>query len=327
MRLIGLAVVLAVSLTLAPLAAQAQQAAKVPRVGFISAAPLPPRMHLWNAFREGLRDLGYVEGQNIVFELRAPEREGDPFDGLTAELVRLKVDLIVAAGADAVVQSAQRATRTIPIVMISGQDPVGYGLVASLARPGGNVTGLSNISVDLAPKRLSLLKEMVPRLARVAILWNPSSGASKFQDFEAAARTLKLQLLSQEARSAEDVERAFEAITRDRADGLIMGASPLFFGLRTRIAALALKHRLPAIYGAREYAEAGLLLSYGPNVTEGYRRAGTYVDKILKGAKPADLPIEEPTKFDLIINLKTAKALGLKVPPSLLGRADQVIDP
>jgi len=324
MRLIGLAVILTLSLTLAPLAVHAQQATKIPKVGMIFPGPIAPRVHLRNAFREGLRDLGYVEGQSIVFEFRAPEREGDPYDGLAAQLVRLKVDVIVAV-TDAVAQAAQRATQTIPIVLISGLDPVGLGLVASLARPGGNVTGLSNVSSDLAPKRLELLKEIVPRLARVAILWNPSTGARQFQDFEAAGRTLKLRLLSLEARSAEDMERALEAATRDRADGLVMGAA-LFFGLRTRMGELAVKHRLPVISAMREGpAEAGLLLSYGPNLTDGFRRAAAYVDKILKGAKPADLPIEEPTKFDLIINLKTAKALGLTIPRTLLQRADEVI--
>ena len=318
------AMFLVLALLLAPPATEAQPATKVPRVGVIFSSPLAPRIHLWNEFRQGLRELGYVEDQNIVFEVRAVEREGDPVDGLAAELVRLKVDVIVAP-TDAATQAAQRATRTIPIVLISGQDPVGHGLVASLARPGGNVTGLSNIVSDLSPKRLDLLKEIVPRLARVGILWNPSSGTRQFRDFEAAARILKIQLLSLEVRSAEDLERAFEAATRDRADGLAVG-SVLFFGLRTRIAELALKYRFPAIAGTREAAEAGLLLSYGPNVTEGYRRAAAYVDKILRGAKPADLPIEEPTNFELVINRRTAKALGLTIPASLLLRADLVIE-
>ncbi len=270
------AMLLVLALLLAPPAAGAQPATKVPRVGFISAGPVAPRIHLWNAFRHGLRDLGYVEGQNIVFEFRAVEREGDPVDSLAAELVRLKVDVIVAA-TDAVVQAAQRATRTIPIVMISGQDPEGRGLVRSLARPGGNVTGLSIVSLELSQKRVELLREIAPKIRRVAILWNPSSDGRQFQQVEAAARTLQLQVLSLEARTTEDVEKAFATAARDHVGGLIV-VGALAFGLRAQIAALAIRHRLPAVGPASEVAKAGLLLTYAPSIAEGYRGAATYVD-------------------------------------------------
>ena len=323
------AVVVALFLGLsAHLTADAQPPKTPPTIGCILPGPLAPRMYQWDAFRQGLRELGYVEGQNIRLEFRAPEREGDPSDGLAAELVRLKVDVLVAA-TDPVVQAAHRATETIPIVMISGQDPVGRGLVASLARPGGNITGLSIATIDLAPKRLQLLTEIAPRVRRVAVLWNPEMGAlgaRQFQQLETAVRAQKLELLSLEVRSAEDVEKAFETATRQRADGIVNNAGALGFGLRTRIAQLAVKARLPSVAAVRAYAEAGTLVSYGPSDAEGYRRAAIYIDKILKGTKPADMPIEEPTKFYLAINLKTAKSLGLPIPRSLLLRADHLIE-
>jgi len=319
---------LAGGLLAAPLAAEAQQAAKVYRIGLLGGSPpkTPGGQRSWEGFFQGMRELGYVEGQNILVEGRFYGDRTDRLPTLAAELVRLNVDVIVA-GAPPAPEAAQRATSTIPIVMASHSDPVGSRLVASLAKPGKNVTGLSTLSPELVGKRLQLLKEAVPGISRVAVLSNPTvpSQAIELREAEVAARSLKVQLQALEARAPRDFAGAFSAMTKGRAGGVIILSSSMFYAERTRIAELAAQSRQPAIYGAKEFAEAGGLMAYGINIRESFRRAATYVDKILKGAKPADLPVEQPTKFELVINLKTAKALGLTVPPSLLGRADEVI--
>jgi putative tryptophan/tyrosine transport system substrate-binding protein len=329
MRLIGFAVVLIFSLVLAPLAAEAQPAAKVYRIGLLGSLPptAPGASRIWEGFFQGLQELGYVEGQNILIEGRFYGDRTERLPALAAELVRLKVDVIVAQGPPAP-EAAQRATSTIPIVMTVHQDPVGSGLVASLARPGRNVTGLSVLTTELVGKRLQLLKEAVPGISRVAVLWDPThpTAALQLREAEVAARSLKVQLQVLEARAPSDLAGAFSAMTNGRAGGLIFLGGLMFFVERTRIVELAAQSRLPAIYGSKENAEAGGLMAYGPNLRESYRRAATYVDKILKGAKPAELPVERPTKFELVINMKTAKALGLTIPQSVLQRADQVIE-
>jgi putative ABC transport system substrate-binding protein len=312
----------------APLAAEAQQAAKVVRIGILGTVPptTPEISRIWDAFLQGLRELGYVEGQNLTIERRFSEGKAEWLPDLAADLVRLKVDIIVAAGTPGPF-AAQSATKTIPIVMTNHGDPVGGGLVASLARPSGNITGLSILSPEIVGKQLELLKEAIPRVSRVAVLRNPTNKthALSLKEVEGAARSLKVQLQILEARAPSDVAGAFSAVTKESAGALIVLADPMFFGERTRIAELAAKLRLPMMTALREHAEAGGLMTYGANNSDVFRRAATYVDKILKGAKPADLPIEQPTKFDLVINLKTAKALGLTIPPSLLGRADEII--
>jgi putative ABC transport system substrate-binding protein len=326
-RRLTLAVTLAFALLATPSAAEAQQAGKVHRIGCIPGGLLAPRMPQWDAFRQRLRELGYVEGQNIVLEFRGPEQEGAPYDDLVADLVRLNVDVIVATGTPAAL-AAKRATSTIPIVMSPSTDPVGAGLVANLARPGRNITGVSIISEELSGKRLQLLRELAPKASRVAVLWNPSQpqGAPQFQAVEAAARAMGVRLLSLEASQASDLEKVFEAARKGRAEALIVTGSPLYYGLRVRIADLALKHRLPASYWLPAFVDAGGLMTYGPSDTEYYRQPAVFVDKILKGAKPGDLPIEQPTKFELAINMKTAKTLGLTIPQSLLLRADRVVE-
>jgi len=315
----------------APFAAvTAQPREKVPRVGYLNPGSLsdPVSQRRLEAFRQGLRDLGYVEGQNIAIESRWAEGKYDRYPALAADLVRLKVDVIVAQGG-AATQAVQQATRTIPIVMSIVLDPVGSGLVPSLARPGGNVTGTSFMGPDLVGKQLQLLKEVVPKVSRVALLRNPANPASAqgLRDAEAAARALGVRLQALEARDPQEIDSAFAAMTRERAGALLIFPDPIFGNQRRQIAELAAKRRLPAIHGGLpEYAEAGGLMVYSPNILDLKRRAATYVDKILKGAKPADLPVEQPTKFELVINLKAAKALGLTIPPSLLRRADQIID-
>jgi len=312
----------------APRASEAQEPAKVFRLGLLGTVPPtdPGTLRIWDGFLEGLRQLGYVEGQNLVIERRFSEGRYERLPALAAELVRLKVDVIVAGGAPAP-EAAQRATSTIPIVMLNHGDPVGSGLVASLARPGRNVTGLSFIAPDLVGKQLQLLKEVVPGISRVAVLSDPTvpAQALMLREAEVAARSLKVQLQMLEARAPSDFASAFSAMTKDRAGALIVLGAVMFFIQRTRIVELAAQSRLPAMYWAKEFAEAGGLMAYGSNIREMYRRAATYVDRILKGAKPADLPVEQPTKFELVINLKTAKALGLTIPQSVLGRADEVI--
>jgi putative tryptophan/tyrosine transport system substrate-binding protein len=303
----------------------AQQPKKVPRIGFLSLAPAGPRQ-THEAFRQGLRDLGYVEGRTIVVEYRAAADRADRLPALAAELVDLKVDLIVAAGSQAV-HAAQRATKSIPIVMTSSSDPVGTGFVASLARPGGNITGLSLLSPDLSTKRLELLKEVAPGVSRVAVFWNPEDPPAKLsvKETEAAAKALAVQLQVLETRDPNDFENAFRAVIKARAGALMLLPAPIMNTHAKQIADLAAKNRLATISYASEFPNAGGLMSYGANLAELYRRAAYYVDKILKGAKPADLPVEQPMKFEFVINLKAAKQIGLTIPPNVLVRADRVV--
>jgi putative ABC transport system substrate-binding protein len=317
-------------LTLGPLAARlaaaAQQAAKVARIGVLHPGAPATSMHFAAAFDQGLREHGYRQGQNIVVERRFAEAKAERMSDIAAELVRLKVDVIVTS-TDPGIAAVRQQTQTIPIVMANSTDPVATGFVASLARPGGNVTGLSSISPELSVKRLELLKEAVPGLSRVGIVWNPDvrGGVLEYKETESAARSLRLQLQSVEVTRADDFNRAFSALTTGRAEALTVTSFSVGFRNRSEIVSLAQKNRLPSVFGLREYADAGGLMAYGPSFTDGWRRAATYVDKILKGAKPADLPVEQPTKFELVINLKTAKTLGLSIPQSLLLRADEVI--
>jgi putative ABC transport system substrate-binding protein len=320
---------LASGLLAAPLAAEAQPAEKVPRVGYLSpGSPSDPgRQRRLEAFRQGLRELGYVQGQNIAIESRWAEGKYDRYPALAADLVRLKVHVIVAVGG-AATQAVQQATRTIPIVMSVVIDPLGSGLVSSLPRPGGNVTGLSMMAPDLVGKQLQVLKEVVPEVSRVALLWNPENpgSASQLREAEGAARTFGMRLQPLEARAPQEIDSAFAAMTKERAGALVVLADAILLNQRRQIAELAAKRRLPAVYPLREHAEVGGLMVYGANPLDLERRAATYVDRILKGTKPGDLPVEQPTKFELVINLKTAKALGLTIPPSLLLRADEVIE-
>jgi putative tryptophan/tyrosine transport system substrate-binding protein len=309
--------------------ATAQPPQKVPRVGYLSPfSPSDPvRQRRLEAFRQGLRELGYVDGQNIAIESRWAEAQYERYPALVADLVRLKVDVIVAISG-AATRAAQQATRTIPIVMLHVNDPVGSGLVASLARPGGNVTGLTIMDPDLVGKQLQLLTEVVPKVSRVALLRHPDNPASAAQlrEAEAAARVLGVRLQILEARNPQEINRAFAAMTRERAGALLIIADALFGNQRRQIIELAATRRLPSILGGGAYAEDGGLMSYGPNYLDLERRAATFVDKILKGAKPGDLPVAQPTKFELVINIKTAKAIGLTIPQPLLQRADQIID-
>ncbi len=320
-------VVLSLSLLAAPVTAGAQPPRKVPRVGYLVLPPLlekpsPERA----AFLEALSELGYVEGKTVSIEYRSAAWNAELLPDLAEELVRLNVDVIVTGGGGATPEAARQATKTTPIVVAASADPVGLGLVASLARPGGNITGTSLMAPELGSKRLELLKETVPKISRVAVLWHPrGAGRLEWQQTEAAARRLGVTLQSYEVRNADDVARALESMTKKRPDAVIMFFDPLTSGYRVIISDFALKNRLPTIFGAREFAAAGGLMSYGPNIPELFRRAAVYVDKILKGAKPRDLPVEQPTKFELIVNLKTAEALGLTIPPSVLIRADQVV--
>jgi len=329
-----MASIITLGLIVAALAADAQQARKVPRIGLLSptspsdAGRNPSDLAvLFAAFREGLRELGYVEGQNIAIESRWAEGNYDLLPGLAADLVRLNVDVIVTYGTPAS-QAAKRATGTIPIVMAAIIDPVASGLVTSIARPGGNLTGQSMMSPDLVGKQLEILKELVPKVSRVALLHNPANPGNEpeVRHAQDAARALGVRLQVVGARGPSEIDSAFAAMTNEHAGAVIVVVDALLQGNRARITDLAARYRLPAVYGLSEYAEAGGLLAYGPNRLDMFRRAATYVDKILKGAKPSDLPVEQPTKFELVINLKTAKALGLTIPPSLLLlRADKVI--
>jgi putative ABC transport system substrate-binding protein len=312
----------------APLAPEAQQAAKVARIGFL-ATNLAANSHLPDAFRQGLRDLGYVEGRNVLIEYRDAEGKLDRLPALAAELVALKVDVIVAPNTPAAL-AAQQTTRTLPIVFIGVGEPVRSGLVTTLARPGGNVTGLSVISPELVGKWLELLKQAVPGVSRVAALRQPGAMDDRtekdmLEGADVAARKLGVRLQFVEARGPADFQRAFSDMARARAGALTVRPAPMFMSERRRLVDLAAENRLPTVYPWREFVDAGGLMAYGPNLAGLYRRAATYVDKILKGAKPADLPIEQPSKFELVINLKTAKALGLTIPQSLLLRADEVI--
>jgi putative tryptophan/tyrosine transport system substrate-binding protein len=315
------------ALLAAPLAVEAQQAGTVPRIGFLETGSLSARAPLWEAFRQAMRELGYVESRTVVFEARGADGKPERLPALVAELVRSRVDVIVTSGTSAA-QAAHQATATIAIVMATGSDPVGLGLVASLARPGGNVTGVTTLTTELSAKRLELAREVVPGASRLAILGDAGSGAAttnQIRDTKAAARALGVRLDAVTVRRATELEVAFSTIARERPAVLLIISAPMFFGERRRLADLALKHRLPTVHADPEYAEAGGLIAYGINLSELFRRAAVYVDKILKGAKPADLPVEQPTKFELVINLKTAKALGLTIPQSLLLRADEVI--
>jgi putative ABC transport system substrate-binding protein len=309
----------------APIMVKAQAPAKVPRIGFLSVLSPTDNPYTLEAFRQGLRELGYVEGQTIAIEYRFAEGRPERLPALAAELVRLKVDVIVTA-APAAPEAAKQATSTIPIVFAVVGDPVAVGLVASVARPGGNITGLSSIAPEVVGKQLELLKEVAPKVSRVAVLQNPSNQAHPFvlRQAEGAARALGLQLQILKAGSPAEIDAAFAAMSSQRAGGVLVLRDSLFLAQRTQITALAAKSRLPAVYGLREEAEAGGLMAYGASGPVMYRRAATYVDKILKGAKPADLPVEQPTKFELVVNLKTAKALGLTIPQSILVRADEV---
>ena len=314
------------SLLAAPLAADAQPPAKVARIGVLtlwveSATPLA------EAFRQGLREHGYVEGHNVIFEYRSVQGRADRLPSLAAELVRLKVDVIVTESNVATL-AAKQATQTIPVVMAIAGDPVTAGVVGSLARPGGNVTGLTLMNRELSGKRLQLLKEVAPKIAVVAVIWNPTDppAADALRETEAAAQSWGLKIHAIEARSPAELDAAFKAVVDARPDAFFTLPGGMFQDNKTRIFDFARKNRLPGVFSNREYAEAGGLMSYGPSFAALFRRAAGYVDKILKGAKPADLPIEQPTTYELVINLKTAKALGLTIPPSLLQRADQVIE-
>jgi putative ABC transport system substrate-binding protein len=314
------------SLTILALAcvhlAEAQQTTKVRRIGYLARGS-GLGLHD-DAFRQGLRDLGYVEGKNLIIELRAADDKEDRLPGLAADLVRLKVEVIVALHPRAA-RAAKDATKTIPIVFRSSGDPVATGFVASLARPGGNLTGVTSISSELYGKRLELLKEVLPKASRVAVLRRAGTDTVALEELQAAARSLRLQLQSLEVRVPDDFESVFKAATRKGAHGLITLRNPLIVTNRKRIADLAARSKLQAIYDESGFTEAGGLMSYGTNLADVYRRAATYVDKILKGRTPADLPVEQPTKFEFIINLKAAKQIGLTIPPNVLARADKVI--
>jgi putative ABC transport system substrate-binding protein len=317
-------VTLMLSLLTAPLASQAQPATHVPRLGLLMPGSASGYASRLEAFRHGLRDLGYVEGHTITLEYRFADGQADRLPALVAELVRLPVDVLVVDGTVAL-RPAQHATTSIPIVMVAG-DPVGAGFVASLAHPGGNITGLSIMIPDLSGKRLEFLKEAVPALSRVAVLRHRDAPVAPYvTETQAAAQALGLQLHVLEVRRPDEFAQAFAAMTSEHADALVVVPSGLFFSHRSQLAALALQHRLPAMFLEREFVEVGGLMAYGPSMADLSRRAATYVHKILKGAKPADLPVEQPTKFELIINLKTAKELGLTIPPTVLFQADEVM--
>jgi putative ABC transport system substrate-binding protein len=319
------------SLLVVSLAAEAQQATKVPRIGILlfASPELPLPRTLLGVFRQELRERGYIEGQHIALEYRWAEGRDERFPALAAELVRLDPAVIVATGTPAAL-AAQHATTTIPIVVTAMGNPVRDGLVASLARPGGNITGSTFLGPELVPKRLEFLKEAVPGASRVGILWHPGVyGEGTMRDMvretEVAAQRLGVQLQLLGAEEPNDFDRAFAAMSRERVDALLVFPSPMFYREHRRIVDLATQNRLPAVYPFREAVEAGGLMAYGASLPDLYRRAATYVDKILKGAKPADLPVEQPTKFELVLNLKTAKALGITMPPSLLVFADEVL--
>jgi putative ABC transport system substrate-binding protein len=311
------------------IASFAQQQGKVWRVGFLASRHVDflDSDYYYGPFRQGMRELGYVEGKNLVIEWRSAEGNNERLPGLATELVNLKVDVIVTAGTPAT-SAAQKATTTISIVMGSVADPVGNGFVKSLTQPAGNITGLSNMAGDVSPKQLEMLLDMVPKLSRVALLVNPTNAANlkSLEIVQAAGQKLGVKILRADARTPQEIDNAFSWIRQQNADALMMWTEPLFLQQKSQIAELTAKHRLPAMGGDRIYSEAGVLMSYGSNIADQYRRAATYVGKILKGAKPADLPVEQPTKFELVINSKTAKALGLTIPQSLLVSADKVIE-
>jgi ABC-type uncharacterized transport system substrate-binding protein len=307
---------------------EAQQPKKVFRIGVLSTTDPARESARFETIRQALRERGYIEGQNIAIKYRYEEK-GDRAPDLAAELVRLKVDIILVSGGDQWIRAAKNATTTIPIVMVGvGVDPVKAGLVESLARPGGNVTGVTNLITELGGKRLELFKEAVPKLARVAVLYDPATQASVVDVKDvlpAAARALHLTIQPREIRAADGFEKVFAALNKERPDGLYVSPGPLTLANRKRIADSSLKSRLPSVCVRREFVDAGGLMSYGADLTDSYRRVAYFVDKILKGAKPADLPVEQPTKFELVINLKTAKQIGVTIPPNVLARADKVI--
>jgi putative ABC transport system substrate-binding protein len=306
--------------------AEAQQPTKIPRIGFLFVTSLSTISARIEALRQGLRELGYVEGKNIVIELRSAEGKLDRVSALAAELVRLKVDVTVTGGATDT-RAAKEATNTIPIVMAQDSDPVGSGFVASLARPGGNITGLATFAPEVSGKRLELLKEIIPKLSRVAVLGISTrpGNAQSLKEVELAAGAFKVQVQYLDVLDVKEIETAFRAATKGRAEAVLVLQSPFFNSQRKQIVEIAIKSRLPAIYPQTDYTEAGGLMYYGANTPDLFRRAATYVDKILKGAKPADLPVEQPKTFELIINLKAAKQIGLTIPPNVLARADRVI--
>jgi putative ABC transport system substrate-binding protein len=319
-------------LLVSPLAAGAQAPGKIHRIGWLSVAARTPEVsHLIDAFTEGLRALGYVEGRNIAIEYRFADNNAERLPAFAAELVGLKVDVFLAPNPTAV-RAAEHATRTIPIVMLGVADPVGSGVIASLARPGGNITGLSASSGTSGPemigKLVELLRELAPKASRVAVLRNPTNpdAAPISREVERAARALGVQLRVLDVRHPGEIDGAFATMARDRSGALLVMPDTMFLRQRARIASLAVKGRLPTVSGAREMAEAGILMTYGRSLPYEFSRAAAYVDKVLKGVRPADLPVEQPTKFDLVINTKTARALGLTVPPPLLARADQIIE-
>ena len=324
----GRAIIVSILLFLALLgvhSVEAQQPRKLQKIGVLLGGGLLPSSSDIQAFRQGLRELGYVEGQNIAIDYRVQKRR-EPLAAMAAELVRLKVDVIVATSTGPAV-SAQKATKTIPIVFAEVADPVGSGLVASFARPGGNATGLTSLTPDLGGKRLELLKEVVPKLSRVAVLWHSDGPGQKPQldGMELAANGLRLGLQPMDARESNDFEALFHAATKAHADALVALSSPRFTSRRATIVALATKNRLPSVYVSSDWVEADGLMSYGPNSKDRWRRTSYYVDKILKGAMPADLPVEQPTKFELAVNLRTAKQIAVTIPPNVVARADRVL--
>jgi putative tryptophan/tyrosine transport system substrate-binding protein len=324
-----LLIALGASALTAPFGSFAQQAGKVWHVGFLIPRSRPTSVDAdyFRAFPKGMRELGYVEGKNLVIEWRTADGKYERLPGLAAELVQLKVDVIVA-GTQIATSVAQKATTTIPIVMVNVTDPVGSGLVTSLARPGGNITGLSNISGEISTKHLEILLSMMPKLSRVALLVNPatSENVAALKNIQAAAPRVGVTVLPLEARNLQEIENAFFRMTKENAGAVIVPREPVFNQNARQIAELAIKHRMPSAFGSGEPVEVGGLVSYGSSSADAYQRAATYVDKILKGAKPADLPIEQPTKFELVINMKTAKALGITIPQSVLIGVDRVIE-
>jgi len=309
-----------------PLTARAQQAGNIARIGFLDLGPASLRVDRVEAFRAGLRDLGYVEGKNLVIEFRWADNAQQLAD-YAAELVRLKVDVIFAVSST-MVEPARRATSTIPIVFATHADPVGIGHVASLNRPGGNITGLSMLLTELVPKELELLTEIVPKAKRIGVLWNPTTPSlpPAMKALESAGQRLGLQLIKAPAQAAGEFDDAFAALTRERVEALMVVASPLYMAYREPLAELTRKHRLPAMFGSQENVHAGGLISYAADLTDLHRRAGVYIDKILKGSKPGDLPVEQASKYEMVINQRTAKAIGLVIPESFLARADEVIE-
>jgi putative tryptophan/tyrosine transport system substrate-binding protein len=320
-----ISVVLSTTLLVLCGTAQAQPpAGKVPRIGFLSTAAISVLTSRLDAFRQGLIELGYVEGKNLAIEYRSADGDPNRLPALAGELVRLKVDCIVTAGENPT-HAAKQATRTIPIVMTTVGDPVRYGFVASLARPGGNITGLSTYSTDLVGKRLALLKEAIPRLSRVALLSDPRSAVYDLREAEPGARLLNVQLTPNQVRDLDDLENAFRSSSKNGADAVIIGGSGFFNSNQTKLIELATKYRLPVMCLEQDFVEAGGLMAYATSIPDLYRRSASYVDRILKGASPAELPVERPTKFDLVINLKAAEKIGLTIPPTVLARADKVI--